>query len=341
MFLPDNHPAYISWEQYQSNLHRLQPAAAAGTAPGPGAADRGVVGRLGGVRPVWLPHADALHADLALRLPAARLGLRHAAPVRVWPVSRWSSWSPSRSCEVVTPASLELSLRATAECERERAALDQQWQLRLERARQDTARAYRQYDAVEPENRLVARTLERQWEEALLAQRALEEDYARFQRDATARLDGGRACRDRDVGAATCRRSGDRRRPGWPRSVEIIRLLLERVVVWAPASSQEVTVHLHWSLGTVTEHRMTRPVRSWDQLASTAAVRQLVEAWQAAGWPSRRMAAELNAAGYQTPKGKPFTAESVRQLLARGVPGRTAGQPRQAAAAQQAASSRR
>ena len=121
--------------------------------------------------------------------------------------------------QVVTPAGLELSLRATAECERERAALDKQWQLRLERARQDTARAHRQYDAVEPENRLVARTLERKWEEALLAQRALEEDYARFQQDTTARFDGGRACRDRDVGPATCRRSGDRRRPGWRRSV--------------------------------------------------------------------------------------------------------------------------
>ena len=98
----------------------------------------------------------------------------------------------------------------------------------------------------------------------------------------------------------------------------IVRSLLERVIAWAPASSQEVTVHLHWSLGTVTEHRVKRPVRSWEQVASVAVVRQQVEAGQAAGWSSRRIAAELNAAGYQTPRGKPFTAESVRQLRARG-----------------------
>ena len=227
---------------------------------------------------------------------------------------------------VVTPASLELSVRASAECERERAILEKQWQLRLEQARQDTARVYRQYDSVEPENRMVARTLERKLEATLLAERALEEDYTRFQQTQPHGLTPGERAeietlarnlpavwRSTQIGVAEKRR--------------ITRLLLERVIVWAPASSREVTIHLHWSLGTVTEHRMTRPVRSWDQLASTTEVRQLVEAWRAAGWPSRRIAAELNAAGYQTPRGKPFTAESVRQLLARGGAERTAREP--------------
>ena len=43
------------------------------------------------------------------------------------------------------------------------------WLQRLERTHIDTERAARQYNAVEPENRLVARTLERKWEEALAA----------------------------------------------------------------------------------------------------------------------------------------------------------------------------
>ena len=212
------------------------------------------------MRLLWLPHANALHADLALRLPAARPRLRYPAcqSLAGEPLEQLVA---EQILQVVTPASLELSLRATAECERERAALEKQWQLRLERARQDTARAYRQYDAVEPENRLVARTLERKWEEALLAERALEEDYARFQQKQPARLTAAERAeiealarnlpavwRSPQTGVAEKRRS--------------VRLLLERVVVWAPASSQEVTVHLHWSLGTVTEHRLTRPVQS-------------------------------------------------------------------------------
>src|SRR5207237_7826571 len=78
------------------------------------------------------------------------------------------------------PAALELSLQALQHVHEERERLHQHWQQRLERADQTARRAERQYHAVEPENRLVARTLEQRWEEALRAQRALQEDYDRF-----------------------------------------------------------------------------------------------------------------------------------------------------------------
>src|SRR6476619_2694083 len=82
--------------------------------------------------------------------------------------------------EALQPAALEVTLRLLEDLELGRAALHRQWQQRLERARYEVERARRQYDAVEPENRLVARTLEQRWEEALKEQRRLEEDYARF-----------------------------------------------------------------------------------------------------------------------------------------------------------------
>jgi hypothetical protein len=77
----------------------------------------------------------------------------------------------------VAPAALEASLAAVAEVERERAALARRWHLRRERARYEAERAARQYQACEPENRLVARELERRWEDALKQQRQLEEEY--------------------------------------------------------------------------------------------------------------------------------------------------------------------
>ena len=120
----------------------------------------------------------------------------------------------------------------------------------------------------------MARTLERKWEEALLAQRALEEDFARFQQG---RPHGLTAAERAEIETLARDLPMVWRSPqtGVAEKRRIIRSLLERVVVWAPGSSREVTVHLHWSLGTVTEHRLTRPVRSWDQLASTAEVRRL------------------------------------------------------------------
>jgi hypothetical protein len=75
---------------------------------------------------------------------------------------------------------LEISLPVAADVEAELHQLHQQWTYRLERAQYAVERAARQYHAVEPENRLVARTLERPWEAALAEAERLQADYARF-----------------------------------------------------------------------------------------------------------------------------------------------------------------
>ncbi len=134
--------------------------------------------------------------------------------------------------EVVTPASLELSVRAAQECERERAALDRQWQLRLERAAQDASRAFRQYNGVEPENRLVARTLERAWEESLLSQRALEEEYRRFQKEQPVRLSAEER-RQIETLARNLPALWQASQTSLAEKRQIVRRLLETVVVWA------------------------------------------------------------------------------------------------------------
>ena len=79
----------------------------------------------------------------------------------------------------IEPSALEVSLAVAADVERERAREEQLWQQRLERAHYDVERARRQCNAVEPENRLVARTLERTLEERLGAEQKLEEDHRR------------------------------------------------------------------------------------------------------------------------------------------------------------------
>ena len=261
VFLPDNHPAYITWEQYQSNLQRLRRQRMRGPLPGPA---RQTVALLAGL--VVCGQCGCrmqTRYTRTLRYDCQRHALDYGLPGCQSLVGEpLEQLVAEQILQVVTPAGLELSLRATAECERERAALETAMAAAPGAGRPQTRRVrIGSMTAVEPENRLVARTLERKWEEALLAQRALEEDYARFLQDATAPLDGGRACPDRDVGTQPAGGLAGARRPGWPRSVRSSELLLERVVVWAPASSQEVTVHLHWSLGTVTEHRVRRPVR--------------------------------------------------------------------------------
>jgi hypothetical protein len=120
--------------------------------------------------------------------------------------------------EAVRPAAIETTLAALAVLERERQALDRHWRLRIERARYEAQRAQRQYDAIEPENRLVARALEARWNAALQALEQLEREYAVVRRTELLPLGEADAT---PCGAwpRTCPRSGTPRpRPTWTAS---------------------------------------------------------------------------------------------------------------------------
>lgn len=100
--------------------------------------------------------------------------------VNIWQAHAWMPSSESRVLAALEPAAGELSLTATERVEQERAELDRVFQQRRERAASEVERAAREIHAVEPEHRLVARTLEHAWEEKLAAQQQLEEEYHRF-----------------------------------------------------------------------------------------------------------------------------------------------------------------
>jgi len=168
------------------------------------------------------------------------------------------------------PAALEASLLAAGELERERVVLDTQWRHRLERAGYDAERARRQYDAIEPENRLVARTLERQWEQALAEQAKLAAEYERFQHEQPQRLTAAEVAAIREL-------AGDM--PGlWSAASQeerqtLVRLLLERVLVEVVGDTEQVRVTCHWHGGHRTAHQLIRPVARLEQLSTAPITR--------------------------------------------------------------------
>jgi len=320
VLLPNRCPAYISPEQYEHNQTRLQ-------------ANRARADAMGAAR-----GGPALLAGLVV---CARCGCRLSvhyddggARLHTYEcVERWTHYGEPK-CQhlagqcldtfvsqqvlaALEPAALELSLTATERVEQERAELERLWQQRRERAAYEVERAARQYHAVEPEHRLVARTLEHAWEEKLAAQQQLEEEYHRFvqhkprllseaEREAIRRL-------TTDIPAlwvATTTTAADRK--------EIIRQVVERVIVDVQGSSERVKVRIEWIGGGHTEGVVIRPVGKLSELSTYPQICQQVQALTEAGWAAAAIAQALSEAGFRPCRPNiGFRAQTITQLQRR------------------------
>jgi hypothetical protein len=217
--------------------------------------------------------------------------------------------------EALRPAALELSLAAADDMLREAERLEKHWRQRLERARFQAERARRQFDAAEPENRLVARELERRWEEALREEQRLAEDYARSQRERPGPLTEEDRGRVRALASDIPALWGS---TGPAERQEIIRHLVERVELAIAGQSEDVTVMVRWAGGAASVHHVTRPVGSYVQLGRFPALSARIRELKAVGRQSGEIAAILNTEGYRAARGDGrFTADRVRQLVSR------------------------
>jgi hypothetical protein len=182
VFLPDRMPAYISWDQFQRNQEQIRSNRTSQLGPA-----RSGAALLSGL---------IVCGQCGLRMTASYNNAGHAARYSCQgartsydaPFCQTLKAAPvdGRVTQLILmalePAAIEASLAAAVDLEAERKALDQHWGQRLERARHQVDQGRRRYASVEPENRLVARTLERDWETALSEQARLLADHERFLR---------------------------------------------------------------------------------------------------------------------------------------------------------------
>jgi DNA invertase Pin-like site-specific DNA recombinase len=184
--LHEDHPGYITWDQFLRNEQRLDDnrtnrdqerrgVVREGAALLQGLVQCGRCGRRMTIRYLdngRIPCYDCnqVHKQQALKACQSLRGDGiDAAVVKVF-------------LAAMQPAQLEISLATLGHLEARAQQIDQQWQLRLERAQYQADLARRRFMAVEPENRLVARTLERDWNDQLAQLQQVEQDYLAWPR---------------------------------------------------------------------------------------------------------------------------------------------------------------
>ncbi len=307
------YPGYISWDEFLANQAQLSANQSRYQE------DKHGVPRKG----------QALLQGIAVcGRCGARMRLRYSGPQGEFPVYQCSDtqneYGGSRCQEVralgldaeierlvleaLAPDQIALALAALEQLEQEYESLRKQWQLRLERAQYDAARARRQYDAVEPENRLVARTLERQWEDKLRQAEKVEQDFQTWLHQQ--RLELTPADR-RDILAlgedlprvwqASTTTPADRKR--------LLRLIVKEVILDQRRERGKVWFQINWQTGANSEHWITRRVRAYADYADLEALQHRVQELNTEEKMDDEIAATLNTEGFRTAHGRPFTSK--------------------------------
>jgi len=320
VFLPGIYPSYISVEQYERNMRRMD--ANRSRAQGMGAVRDGPALLAGLVR------CGRCGRKMTVRYQRGPGGALQPAYVCGMAAATWAEercqqlagpcvddYVSGLALQAMAPAALEISLAAAEQEERQRSETDRIWRQRLERADYAADRARRQYQLAEPENRLVVRQLEKDWNEALAERQRLGEDYDRHLAARPRALTAAERDQIRALAAdlpavwhAETTTDADRK--------QLLRHLIEAVTVTVSGDSEQVNVEVTWAGGHRTAGRVIRPVATLAQLSYLPRLRQRAGELLAVGRTAAQIADALNAEGLRPPKRTAvFTRNAVHDLL--------------------------
>jgi DNA invertase Pin-like site-specific DNA recombinase len=316
VLIRDHHAGYIDWATYEMNQKRIRKNMRPG-AHRPGAVREGSallqgIGRCGHCGRRLRVYYSGDRSVSGYYCVGETIANAHSLQCMRTGGGRIDQAVAAAFLEVIAPAGVEAALQAEALIESECEAAMAQWRLRVERAQYEAQRAERRYRAVEPENRLVARTLEREWEERLDAVSSAEAELAHRQQRKPQQLTDEQRERIRHLGQDVSAvwyapTTSDRDRK------ELLQCLLEEVSIAISTDSRQAHVILRWRGGMLTELDVVRH-RPHDNALVTeedtvALVRRLAQ-----HYPDTVVAGILSRQGRQTARGLSFSACRVRNL---------------------------
>src|SRR5215469_14239783 len=308
VLIRDHHPAYITWETFLANTQQL---AANCTHQGArpvregGALLQGIVlcggcGRAmsttcSGGKPIYdCTHSRSDHVTT----PQCRSVLAETVDRMVG----------KRLLEVLAPQEIALALAAADEVTARKTNHNRALELRVERTRYEAARAERAFHHCDPDNRLVARSLERRWEEKLRELAEVERELAcQMNEPALPSREQLKsiAAEFPRLWAAPTTPDKERKR--------LLRTLIDDVTLFSEPRSMQLRIGLHWRSGACEELMVRRP-HSAPQARRTPPGAVELARRLGASRTNAELAAELNCAGLKSGTGKCFNAALVQWI---------------------------
>jgi DNA invertase Pin-like site-specific DNA recombinase len=217
--------------------------------------------------------------------------------------------------KALKPAELQLALAALNEFEQRDQAIMRQWQMRIERAEYECALAERRYAEVDPANRLVAASLERHWNDALLHVDEVKAEASAFQsrraRVVTPEQKAKVLALARDlprVWRAASTQSKDRKR--------MLRLLIRDITVEKLTDARQVVLHIRWQGGSCTDTVVQLPTPITERPPYPPQVIDRIRELSNQ-IPDPQIAKALNEQGLRSSRGLPFTLAMIKAIRIR------------------------
>lgn len=275
MLCKDAHPSYISWEQYEENLRRLRENAQAIGADrrrsppreGPALLQGLVVCGVCGSRMTVRYHArqDRLIPEYVCQ----RDGVEHAVSICQRIVGDQIDRVVGQLLvESVTPLALDVTLSVQQELQTRAEEVDRLRRKQVERARYEADLAQRRYLHVDPANRLVADSLEADWNEKLRALTTAQEEYEQQRRRDCTTVNEQQRARIAALASDFPRLWQDPRTPDQERK-RMVRLLLADVTI---RRGSGITVHVRFNGGATKALELVRPLTAWELRTTPAEI---------------------------------------------------------------------
>jgi DNA invertase Pin-like site-specific DNA recombinase/predicted DNA-binding transcriptional regulator AlpA len=317
VLLPEHHPGYIDWPTFQANQARIdanvhpQPhqaggAVREGAALLQGLATCGKCGRRLHTHYTGRNAAPGYHCSGKNIVAGRGLYCLNVGGVQI------DQAVVDAFLKALTPAALEATELAAQQLEAGHDAALAQWRLAVERARYEAERAERQYRAVEPENRLVARGLETEWEKRLRDLAVAETELARREQQRPRTLSPEEKKKIHSLGSdlhqvwmAPTTTDRDRK--------ELLHALLEEVMVTVNQLERCAHLTLRWKGGAFAEIDLSLPRMKPRGLHTDEDTISLLRRL-AVHYPDDVIAGILNRQGRRTASSERFTANQVSSL---------------------------
>lgn len=314
--LTDAHPGYITWEQFETNQRLLAGNAQAhGTERTAGPAREGpallqglvVCGRCGRRMTVrYHQRHNEQVPDYQCQAECIQAGTKRCQTV---PGGAIDVAIAALLLDSVTPLALDVALTVQAELEANAEEADVVRRSHVERARHRAELARRRYLAVDPDNRLVADTLEADWNDSLRTLQAAQDDYERASAAALAQLSEEHKARICSLAADFPRLWSDPSTPQRERK-RMVRLLIEDVTL---LKTDEIHVHVRFRGGQKISLTVPIPPTAWAARQTAPETLALLD--RLLDEHTDAEAAEsLNRDGHRSGTGQAFTASIILHL---------------------------